>query len=172
MASGLMAKSVESKITGLIAADVDAAGYELVRVLIVGGGKYATLQIMAERKDGGGMTVDDCATISHKVSEMIEADSELAERYGLEVSSPGIDRPLVKLQDYARFQGHVAKVEVGTPVDGQRRFQGAIAGVEGETVGIETDKGVVWLPFEAVEKAKLVLTDALLKAAARGDITH
>lgn len=165
-----MAKVVENKIEALIAAESAAAGYELVRVQVMGGGKYATLQIMAERQDGVGMTVEDCACISRLVSAKLEADADLADRYDLEVSSPGIDRPLVKLADFARFQGHVAKIEVGAPVEGQRRFQGTITGVEGEEILLDTDKGAVRLPFAGIERAKLVLTDALLKAAASGQV--
>ncbi len=167
-----MSKAVENKIAALIADDIGAAGYELVRVQIMGGGKYAALQIMAERKDGVGMTVEDCATISSGVSEKLEADAELADRFDLEVSSPGIDRPLVKIADYARFQGHVAKIELSAPREGQKRFQGAIVGVSDEEIEFGTEKGAIRVPFGAIERAKLVLTDALLKAAASGKVSH
>jgi ribosome maturation factor RimP len=167
-----MSKAVESKITGLIAGNIEAAGYNLVRVQITGGGKYAALQIMAERHDGVGMTVEDCGKISRAVSDVIEADKDLADRYDLEVSSPGIDRPLTKLQDYPRFQGHVAKVELNAPIEGQRRFQGKIAAISGEVIEFDTEKGAVKAPFAAIEKAKLVLTDELLKAAASGKVSH
>jgi ribosome maturation factor RimP len=158
-----MSKAVENKIAERIAGDIDAAGYELVRVQITGGMKYATLQIMAERKDGVGMTVEDCAAISGAVSPIIEADADWTDRYDLEVSSPGIDRPLVKLRDFERFKGHVAKVELKVSVEGQRRFQGKISNVSGEAIEFNTDKGVLNLPFETIERAKLVLTDELLK---------
>ena len=167
-----MSKAVETKVADLIAGAMDAAGYDLVRVLITGGGKYAALQIMAERRDGVGMTVEDCAAISRTVSERIEADAALAERFDLEVSSPGIDRPLMKAQDYARFQGHVAKVELNAPVNGQRRFQAKIARVSGDEVEFSTDKGALIVPVAAIERAKLVLTDELLKAAASGYASH
>ena len=167
-----MSKQVESKITDLIAGDVSAGGYDLVRVQIKGGGKYATLQVMAERQDGVGMMVDDCAKLSRAISEKLEADKDLADRYDLEVSSPGIDRPLVRLQDYARFQGHVAKVELEAPVEGQKKFQGKIARVSGDAIEFGTDKGTVNVSFDAIEKAKLVLTDDLLKAAASGKVSH
>ncbi|MDR3424266.1 MAG: ribosome maturation factor RimP [Alphaproteobacteria bacterium] len=167
-----MSKAVENRIAELITGALDAAGYDFVRAQITGGGKYAALQIMAERKDGVGMTVEDCAGISRTVSELIEADAGLADRYDLEVSSPGIDRPLVKLQDYARFAGHVAKVELNAPIEGLRRFQEKIGGVEGEAITFDTDKGVLKVPFVGIERAKLVLTDALLKAAASGKMSH
>lgn len=160
-----MSKSDGNRIALMIAADVTAAGYELVRVQIVGGGKYATLQVMVERKDGKGITVDDCAKVSGIVSAIIEADPELTGRFDLEVSSPGVDRPLVKPQDYARFKGQVAKVETSSSIDGRRRFQGKIDNVSDCAVDLSLDKGTVTLPFEKIENAKLVLTDELLKAA-------
>ena len=163
-----MSKAVENKIVDLIAKNIDAAGYDLVRAQIVGGGKYATLQIMAERKDGVGMTVEDCAKISGAVSSIIEADADLADRFDLEVSSPGIDRPLMKIRDYERFQGHVAKIELKAPLEGQRRFQGKIVNVLGEEIEFSADKKVLKVPFKDIERAKLVLTDELLKAAVNG----
>jgi ribosome maturation factor RimP len=167
-----MAKAVEKQIEDMIAGDIASAGYDLVRVQVTGSGKYTILQIMAERQDGKGMTVDDCAVISKAVTEKLEADKDLVDKYDLEVSSPGIDRPLIKPADYERFAGHVAKVELSAPQNGQRRFQGKIAGVKGEEVELAIEKGNVVIPFAAIEKAKLVLTDELLKAAASGKVTH
>jgi ribosome maturation factor RimP len=159
-----MPKNHEGKIA--------VAGYELVRILIKGNGKYATLQIMAERVDGKGMTVEDCAAISRLVSEKIEADKELADRFDLEVSSPGIDRPLMKLQDYARYEGHIATVELDAPLEGQKKFKGKIARVSDDAVTFGTEKGSLDVPFIAIAKAQLVLTDELLKAAKAGKVTH
>ena len=167
-----MSKTVESKVVALIEAPVQEAGYELVRVRIKGGGKHATLQIMAERTDGVGMTVDDCAAISGFVAPLLEADPDLAEKFALEVSSPGIDRPLVRLKDFERYKGFVAKIELKAPKDGQRRFQGAIESVSGETIALAHEKGVAQVLFTDIEQAKLVLTDELLKAAERGDVSH
>jgi ribosome maturation factor RimP len=160
-----MSKVIESRITGLVATDIEAAGYDLVRVHLSGGGKYAALQIMAERKDGIGMNVEDCAAISRIVIAKFEGEKDLVDRYDLEVSSPGIDRPLMKPQDYVRFQGHVAKVELNTAIEGQRRFQGKIAEVSNDEIMFDVSKAVLKVPFTAIEKAKLVLTDELLKAA-------
>ena len=165
-----MSKAVENRIGSLIASDLDAAGYDLVRVHLSGGGKYAALQIMAERRDGVGMTVEDCAKISKAVLEKLEADKDLADRYDLEVSSPGIDRPLTKLADYVRFQGHVAKVDLNAPIEGQNRFQGKIVGEAGDVISFATEKSPINAPFDAIERAKLVLTDELLKAAASGKV--
>jgi len=159
-----MSKAVENRIADLIEDAVYAAGYELVRVQILSGGKYATLQVMAEPLSGGGMTVEDCAKLSRLVSAKVEAEEDLAERYALEVSSPGIDRPLVKRKDFERYKGHIAKIELNAPFHGQRRFQGVVSGLSGDDVlALQTDKGVVDLPFENIDRAKLVLTDALLK---------
>ncbi len=163
-----MSKAVEKKISDLITGEVEAAGYELVRVQITGGAKFATLQIMADRKDGAAITVDDCAAISELVLPIIEADPALAERYGLEVSSPGIDRPLVRMRDYERYKGHVVKLELKQAVNGQRRFQGKIGNVKGEEIEIIAETGTSKVLFDNIEKAKLLLTDELLKAAASG----
>ena len=160
-----MSKAIESKITELVTGEIDAAGYDLVRVKINGGGKYATLQIMAERKDGVGMKVEDCAKLSGVVSLKIEADADLANRFDLEVSSPGIDRPLTRIRDFERFQSHVAKVELDVPVEGQKRFQGKIGNVGGGEIEFLVDKKVLKTAFENIVNAKLVLTDELLKSS-------
>ena len=118
------------------------------------------------------MTVEDCAHISKAVSTKIEDDISLADRFSLEVSSPGIDRPLVKLKDYERYCGHLAKVELDTPVKGKKRFQGKIARVLSDAVEFEADEDRLSIPFAMIEKAKLVLTDELLKAAASGHVTN
>lgn len=167
-----MSKSVENKVAELVAGEMGAAGYDLVRVHISGGGKYAALQIMGERQDRAGMTVEDCAAISKIVTAKLEADAALADKYDLEVSSPGIDRPLMKLQDYARFLGHVAKVELNTPVEGKKRFQGRITQTFETGIEFDVEKAALKVPFAQIERAKLVLTDELLKAAASGKVSH
>lgn len=162
-------KQIESTVSTLISDDLLAMGYELVRVQMMGGGRFSTLQIMAERLDNKGMTVDDCAAISHAVSEKLDADKNLSDRYTLEVSSPGIDRPLVRLKDYERFTGHVARLELDAPLDGRKRFQGSIVRVSGQAdaaeIEIRTETGDVRVPMQSIARAKLVLTDALLSAA-------
>lgn len=140
-------------------------GFDLVRVQMFGT-KRPTLQIMAERADGAPMTVDHCAEISHAVSALLEVDDPIQGAYNLEVSSPGIDRPLVRPRDYERYAGHVAKVEMRSLVDGRRRFQGRILGCAGGEVRLETDQGEAVLPLDDIQHAKLVLTDELLAAAA------
>ena len=168
-------KPIERKIADLITTDLSGMGFELVRVQMIGGGRYATLQIMAERMDGLAMTVDDCAAISHATSDKLDADETLTDQYTLEVSSPGIDRPLMRMKDFERFTGHVAKIELEAPLEGvaagKRRFQGDILRVTGDeienaAVEFRTEGGEFSVPMKVIARAKLVLTDALLNAAA------
>lgn len=165
-----MSKAVEKKIADLIEGKISEAGYELVRVQIMGGGKYATLQVMVDRKDGEGITVDDCAAVSEIVSGLVEVDPDLTERFGLEVSSPGIDRPLVRLKDFEKYVGHLAKIELNEPLNGKRRFQAKIAKVANEEIEFVVDKEPLKVPFTSIERAKLVLTDELMEAAASGKV--
>ena len=166
----MSAKPVETKISQLIADPLSAMGYELVRVLLTGGGSFSTLQIMAERKDGAAMTVEDCTQISHAISERLDADESLSKHSTLEVSSPGIDRPLVRLKDYERFAGHLARIELDAAIDGRKRFKGKIVRVTGQANDAEieflTDTGDVRVPIQGIARAQLVLTDELLKLAA------
>ena len=158
------------KIEALIAPSLAAMGYRVVRVAITGG-RRATLQIMAERVDDKAMTVEDCADISRTVSALLDVADPIATAYTLEVSSPGIDRPLVRREDFARFAGFEAKIELTAPVDGRRRFRGTLLGVEGDDVRVLVDAAPVALPLATVVRAKLVLTDELL-AASRSDPRH
>jgi ribosome maturation factor RimP len=155
------------RITAMIEPSLEAMGYRLVRVAFTGG-RRATLQIMAERRDDAPMTVDDCAEISRNVSALLDVADPIAERYDLEISSPGIDRPLVAREDYVRFAGYEAKLELSRPIEGRKRFRGRLLGFEEETVMLRLDgDGEVKLPFGDIAKAKLVLTDELLEAARR-----
>ncbi|MBY0428077.1 MAG: ribosome maturation factor RimP, partial [Alphaproteobacteria bacterium] len=163
--------AVSDRIAELISPTLESMGYELVRVHISGGRNNQTLQIMAERQDGKAVTVDDCETISHTVSAQLDVADPIASAYSLEVSSPGIDRPLTRLKDYQRFAGFEAKLQLVQPVDGRRNFRGILRGVEGKDISIEIvpeKKGAsgakVKLPFSTIDQAKLVMTDALLKA--------
>ncbi len=156
--------ALADRIAALIEPSLTAMGYDLVRVQI-DGKRQLRLQIMAERSDGSGMGVEDCAAISRHVSALLEVEDPIEGSYTLEVSSPGIDRPLMKAADYTRFAGHVAKVEMRNARDNRRRFTGTIRGLENETVVLETEEGSVSLPLAEIERAKLVLTDALLKSA-------
>lgn len=153
------------RIEQIIAPSVDAMGYEIVRVQL-SGKQRPTLQIMAERTDGGPMTVEDCADISRAVSALLDVEDPFPGAYTLEVSSPGIDRPLTRLKDFDRFAGFEAKAETRVPLDGRKRFRGVLKGVENGRVRLDTPEGPVELPYDQIARAKLVLTDALLAAAA------
>ncbi|MGZ5937984.1 MAG: ribosome maturation factor RimP [Rhizomicrobium sp.] len=150
---------------------VEAAGFRLVRLRLMGG-YVKTLQIMAERPDGT-MNVEDCAVLSRALSEFLDAENPIEGDYELEVSSPGIDRPLTRLMDFSRWAGHEAKIELHTPIDGRRRFRGKLLGLEGNDVVIQTQDSRALVPFKQIAEAKLVLTDALiaedLKARKRAD---
>jgi len=156
--------ALANRLAALIEPSLAAMGYELVRVQI-DGKHQARIQIMAERRDGSGMGVDDCVQVSRSVSALFDVEDPIEGAYTLEVSSPGIDRPLTKPQHYARFAGHVAKVELKLPRDGRRRFTGTLKGVADDQVLLETEAETLALPLAEIERAKLVLTDALLKSA-------
>ncbi len=153
-------------ITRLIGPSLDAMGYEVVRVLVMGS-HHVKLQVMVEREDRSAMTVDHCSEVSRAVSALLDVEDPIRGPYTLEVSSPGIDRPLTRLGDFDRFQGHVARVETVLPVEGRKRFKGRLLGTEGDRIRLSLDadgEGEVELPFSAVQKAKLVLTDELIAA--------
>jgi len=152
-------------ITPIIEPSLEAMGYRLVRVAFLGA-RRATLQVMAERIDDAPMTVDDCTEISRSVSALLDVADPIAGAYMLEVSSPGIDRPLTRPEDYERFAGFEAKVELGRPLDGRKRFRGRILGRADDHVRMAAETGEVSLPLADIAKAKLVITDDLLKAHA------
>ena len=152
------------RIEQIIAPSVEALGYEIVRVLLLGG-QRPTLQIMAERTDGAPMTVEDCADISRSVSALLDVEDPIAGAYTLEVSSPGLDRPLTRLKDFERFAGFTAKLETRLAIDGRKRFKGMLKGVEGEDIILDAEGGPARVAFDNVLRAKLVITDELLRAA-------
>lgn len=172
-----------ARIEQIIGPSVEGMGYALVRVQM-SGGLRPTLQIMAERQDDRAMTVDDCADISRAVSALLDVEDPLPGAYTLEVSSPGIDRPLTRLKDFERFKGLEVRVETAVPLDGRKRFRGILEGIAGEDVRLALIEkpaappkpgakpkaplvqGVVSIPFAMIQRAKLELTDELLKAAA------
>ncbi|HXS39258.1 MAG TPA: ribosome maturation factor RimP [Stellaceae bacterium] len=148
-------------IETMIAPSLEAMGYDVVRVSFTGG-RRPTLQIMVEHRDDSPMTVEDCATVSHSVSALLDVADPIATAYHLEVSSPGIDRPLVRRADYERFAGFEAKIELQRPLDGRRRFRGTLMGLDGDSVKLRIDDASVLLPLSAIARAKLVLNDALI----------
>lgn len=151
-------------IAAMIEPSLDAMGYRLVRIAFMGA-RGNTLQIMAERRDDTAMTVDDCAEISRSVSALLDVADPIEGTYTLEVSSPGLDRPLVRLDDYERFAGFEARIETAAPVEGRKRFRGRLLGRDGDRVRLVADTGEVALPFAAITRAKLIITDDLLAAA-------
>lgn len=155
------------RLERLIVPTVEALGYALVRVLL-SGGQRPTLQVMAERRDGGAMSVEDCAAISRALSAKLDVEEPIASAYTLEVSSPGIDRPLVKAADFARFAGATARVETRTPIGGRRRFVGCLRGLSDAGVRLAIDTGDVEIPLEEIRRANLVPSGGLFAAAAGG----
>ena len=157
---------LEARIAKSITPAIEHMGYELVRVLILGR-ERPTVQIMADRVDGGQISVDDCERISHAVSAMLDVEDPLPGAWTLEVSSAGIDRPLVRVKDWNRFAGHQARVELIGPIDGRRRFTGTVLGADEAAARLRLDSGDdVTLPLRDIRRAKLVLTDALIQATA------
>ncbi|HVP84486.1 MAG TPA: ribosome maturation factor RimP [Rhizomicrobium sp.] len=146
----------------LIAPVVEAAGYQLVRLRLMGG-KTKTLQIMAERTDGH-MDVEDCAALSRALSDFLDQEDPIEGEYNLEVSSPGIDRPLTRIKDFARWAGHEAKIELATPdANGRKRFRGKLLGLDGKDVLFQSDGQQLKFTFANIAEAKLVLTDKLIE---------
>jgi len=158
------------RIALAIEPSLEAMGYRLVRVVITSG-RRPTLQVMAEKLDDQPMTVDSCAEISHSVSALLDVADPIAGAYMLEISSPGIDRPLVRIEDYDRFSGFVAKIELSRSVDGRRRFRGRLLGTCGGNIRLAIEAGETKLPFDAVARARLVITDDLI-AATRGHASN
>ncbi|MBP2295855.1 ribosome maturation factor RimP [Azospirillum rugosum] len=152
------------RIEQIITPSVEAMGYEVVRVQLTGGQRMV-LQVMAERADGAPMTVEDCADISRAISAVLDVEDPIKSAYTLEVSSPGIDRPLTRLKDFERFAGFEAKLETRLAVDNRKRFKGMLKGVEDGLVCIETEQGAARLEFDNILRAKLVLTDELIRAS-------
>ena len=150
---------------------IEQLGYRLVRVK-VSATEGCTVQIMAERPDGT-MTVEDCETISRALSPVLDVADPIAKAYRLEISSPGIDRPLVRKSDFDRYTGHLTKIEMDVPVDGRKRFRGFLAGTEGDIARLRRDDAAagedaeVRLPIADMSEAKLVLTDELVAQALR-----
>ncbi|MFT4960173.1 MAG: ribosome maturation factor RimP [Paracoccaceae bacterium] len=166
MTNDLIAKAaIDRRLAAIISPVLEDMGYELVRVRLMSG-KYSILQIMADKPDGG-IEVDDCAEISTAVSATLDVEDPILDAYTLEVSSPGIDRPLTRLKDFAMFEGYEAKIETDELIDGRRRFKGELAGVEGNEVLINIAEGTIGLQFDWLSDAKLVLTDDLIKEMLR-----
>jgi ribosome maturation factor RimP len=161
-----------AKLTELIEPEAKAEGLELVRVKMMGGTSDPTLQIMAERPDTRQLTLDDCARLSRRLSGMLdeleaEGRDPIEHAYRLEVSSPGIDRPLTRLKDYDDWKGHEARIVLAEKLEGRKVFSGNLGGIEGDQVLVDVQGlGPTRLPFPLIQSAKLVMTDRLIQATA------
>ena len=163
--SDLIAKTaMDRRLADIVSPVLEGMGFELVRIRLMGGA-VRTLQIMADRPDGG-IEVDDCGEISTAVSATLDVEDPIEENYILEVSSPGIDRPLTRLKDFDMWQGWEARIETTELIDGRRRFKGTLAGIDGDEVLIEVEEPggtvTIGLQFEWLSDAKLILTDELI----------
>jgi ribosome maturation factor RimP len=161
MSNDLIAKAaIDKKLAQIIEPVISDMGFELVRVRLMSG-EESTLQIMADRMVGS-IEVDDLADISISVSAVLDVEDPILDAYNLEVSSPGIDRPLTRLKDFESFEGYEAKLETDELIDGRRRFKGVLAGVEEGEVLINLGEGTIGLKFDWLSEAKLILTDDLI----------
>ncbi|MGE5501505.1 MAG: ribosome maturation factor RimP [Ignavibacteriales bacterium] len=163
----MRAKTAEDRsLLELLEPVAEAAGYEIVRLRLMGGATRR-LQVMAERPDGD-MNVEDCTRLSRAFSEVLDAADPVSGEYTLEVSSPGIDRPLTRLKDFETYEGLEAKIELDRLAEGRKRFRGVVAGVDDNSVGIdmEGEEETVFIPFPWIVEAKLVLNDELMKRGA------
>ena len=166
MSNNMIAKSgVDKSLADIINPVILDMGYEVVRVRLLGG-ETTTLQIMADRP-GGGIDVDELANLSMAISASLDVEDPLLDTYTLEVSSPGIDRPLTRLKDFETFEGYEAKIETDRLIDGQRRFRGILAGIEYDEVLLNINEGTIGLKFSWLTDAKLILNDNLVKKMLR-----
>ena len=162
MTNNLIAQSAtEKKLFEIINPILSDMGFELVRLRLISN-KEITLQIMAARPDGY-INVDECAEISTGISAVLDVEDPILDTYNLEVSSPGIDRPLTRIKDFEAFEGYEAKIETVELIEGQKRFKGTLAGINGSEILINIDAGTIGLEFDWLAEAKLVLTDELVK---------
>ncbi|HEV2570060.1 ribosome maturation protein RimP [Sphingomonas sp.] len=154
-------------LTQLIEPEAKALGFDLVRVQMIGGTSDPTLQVMAERPDTRQLTIDDCADLSRRLSDVLDAADPIDAAYRLEVSSPGIDRPLTRLKDFSDWAGHEARITLAEPIGDRKQFTGDLIGTEGEEIVIATKDGrEARLPFAGIKTAKLTLTNKLIAATA------
>lgn len=153
-----------ARIEKLIAPVIASHGLELVRVKMMGTEAGPTLQVMAEDPATGQLLIDQCAALSKEISLLLDEHDPVEGAYNLEVSSPGIDRPLARPKDFALWAGHKAKIVMKSPVEGRRKFQGRLAGLEGEAAKLVMQEGEAVLPLADIDSAKLVLTDELVAA--------
>ncbi|MES2712470.1 MAG: ribosome maturation factor RimP [Pseudomonadota bacterium] len=159
-------EGLEARIADTIAPTLEHMDYELVRVQ-VSGKERPVLQVMADRADGAPFRVEDCEAISHALGAVLDVNDPFKNEWSLEVSSPGIDRPLTRAKDWERFAGHIATVELALPMEGRRRFRGVALGADAENARLKLEDGTeLTVPRQNIRRAKLVLTDELIAATA------
>ena len=161
----ISSSEIEKKISAIISPIIETLGYELVRIRLVPG-ETSTLQIMADRKSGE-IDVEDCSIISRDISVLLDVEDPINGAYILEVSSPGIDRPLTRLKDFSNWQGYEVKLETYELINGQRRFKGEIYNIEKDNITLANNGKFIELSFELISEAKLILTDNLIKDVLR-----
>lgn len=156
---------IDSRILKVADPIADDMGLNVVRIRVMNG-KRSTVQIMAERKSDGLMNVDDCANFSRALSAALEVEDPLRDAYVLEVSSPGLDRPLTSLSDFDTYEGYLARLELDRMIEGRKRFRGVLAGTDGNYIDINLDgeKDTAQIPFDWISEAKLLITDELIEA--------
>lgn len=161
---------LENKIAELISESVTSIGFEIVRIRFIEG-RRKTLQIMIDHLDGSMITAKDCARVSRQVSAILDVEDPITGEYDLELSSPGIDRPLVRTKDFEQYKGHETKISMSAPVDGRKHFKGKLLGIANGVVQLQTDVNaiIVALNFDDIASAKLILTDALIAEATKQD---
>ena len=166
MSNNMITKAaIDKRLADIVTPTIEDMGFELVRVRLLGG-QTATLQIMADRPDGG-INVDELAEISIAISAVLDVEDPVLDAYNLEVSSPGIDRPLTRLKDFDAFEGYEARIETDHLIDGQRRFKGVLAGIDRDEVLLNVPEGTIGLKFDWLSEAKLILSDDLIKEMLR-----
>lgn len=166
MADMVAKAAFDRRLADILTPTIEGMGFELVRLRFMSG-KKMTVQVMAERADGT-MEIEDCAKLSRAMSAVLDVEDPIEGEYSLEVSSPGIDRPLTRLTDFDRWEGYEAKIETGEMIDGRRRFKGVLAGTDKNEVLIDIPEGTIGLEFDWLTDAKLVLTDELIAESLKG----
>lgn len=179
--SMLAEDTIEVKILQLLAPSIENMGYEVVRVRMQGSGSAKALQVMIDRTDGKMIGVEDCEKVSKHISALLDVEDPIDTSYNLEVSSPGVDRPLTRLKDFIRYAGFEIKLEANSKIDGQAKFRGNLVGLENENIVMDlniidiTNPGMpkrVKIPFSNLRNAKLVLTDELMAAFANSELNN
>jgi ribosome maturation factor RimP len=157
-------KTKNERLYDVVVPSAEAMGYRVVQINLKEANRSRVLQVLAERLSDGGMNIDDCEKLSKQLSAVLDVEDVVSGAYRLEISSPGIDRPLTRLRDYEDYKSFTAKIETHLPINGRRRFTGTLLGVAGEEITIQVDGQSHVLAFADIQAAKLVLTDELIKA--------